>query len=248
MIYNKEITKAIALLRSCGYGVTTHGNAIYVLRDPRTNEPCYAGKAKRPICRLRRHMREPASGKMRRWVEELKALGLEPVLEVIEYCQGDSWTQRERHYIKHFRSLNPNLLNIRSGGQGPLDEVYLQELRKVMSANTKAFLAIPENRLAHIARMKACHSRPEARAANSARQSTPEMRALMSAKLRAVLGTVEARAANSARQKILKRTPEFRSKASAKTKSQWENPEYRAKMIAGMRANAEKVKFKKQRI
>jgi hypothetical protein len=244
MIFSDEINKAIALLAPLGYVITSSGSALYVLRDPLTKEPKYVGKANNPKGRLLRHMRNPASGKMRRWVEELKANGLKPAIEILEFCQGDRWKQRERHYIEHFRSLNPNLLNIRSGGDGPLDDVFTQEVRKAMSESAKAFFAVPSNLAAHKQRMREIHGSAEARAANSARQSTPEMRAIKSAKLRATLGTPEARAAASERQKIAKRTPEFRAKASAKTKLQWGNPEYRAKMIAGIRANAEKVKAK----
>lgn len=73
---------------------------VYLLRDPRNNEPKYVGLSLDTEKRFRRHLSK-SHGKVRLWVEELKALGLEPLLEILEVVPG-LHTDREQHFIREY--------------------------------------------------------------------------------------------------------------------------------------------------
>lgn len=87
---------------------------IYALIDPRTLEPRYVGKTNNPSERMRAHisphvyMRHNNSKCI--WIEELKALGLKPIMEVQAACKLSESENYEYRYFKLFNYGN-NLLN-----------------------------------------------------------------------------------------------------------------------------------------
>lgn len=90
---------------------------IYVLRDPRTGVVRYVGKADDPGVRLRGHLRYPDGRAKAAWVAELAAVGMAPVMQVVERAVTD-WEQRERRWIKRLRDRGIPLTNATRGGSG----------------------------------------------------------------------------------------------------------------------------------
>lgn len=97
---------------------------IYTLNDPRTDAVRYVGMTHDPVARLASHLRDV--GRRRRrdhktaWLRSLAALGLRPVLHVVEEGSGD-WQAAERRWIAHFRSIGADLTNGTAGGDGLID-------------------------------------------------------------------------------------------------------------------------------
>ena len=92
---------------------------IYALIDPRTNQVRYIGKANEPSERLRQHIssaRRQESHKAR-WIKELLALNLQPVLKVLEETTGDAWEALEVKWIADARRLGWPLTNYAAGGR-----------------------------------------------------------------------------------------------------------------------------------
>lgn len=93
---------------------------IYVLKDPRSMEVRYVGKTSYPTDRFYCHLGANSGNKKKdAWTLELRALGQEPLMEVIEYVDfqipskegQETPGERERYWIKHFREAGSNLLN-----------------------------------------------------------------------------------------------------------------------------------------
>jgi hypothetical protein len=87
---------------------------IYALIDPRDLEVRYIGKTIDPKNRLRAHIFPHNDTKDRNikmiWTEELKALGLRPIMSMLCSCPTDQSELYEYRYIKLF-NYNNQLLN-----------------------------------------------------------------------------------------------------------------------------------------
>lgn len=92
---------------------------IYMLIDPRTEEPRYVGKANDPEKRLKGHLRNPLKS-LRSWFDELALDALRPVMRVsaviLERIDG---VAMERQIIAELRAAGYLLLNANRGGGGP---------------------------------------------------------------------------------------------------------------------------------
>lgn len=91
---------------------------IYTLTDPRTGLVKYVGKTNDPAYRLRKHLTEKNNTYKCQWVKGLKALGLQPILEIIDECSLSDWEQKERFYIRLYKAIGANLVNTLPGGEG----------------------------------------------------------------------------------------------------------------------------------
>ncbi len=92
---------------------------IYTLNDPRNNQIRYVGKTEQKFSyRLNGHLQDVGRCHRVNWINELKALGLKPLIKQLEIVRGDNWKDRERFWIKKFRELGFNLTNNTSGGDG----------------------------------------------------------------------------------------------------------------------------------
>lgn len=94
---------------------------IYTLSDPRTGFVRYVGKACDIQKRFRGHMTEKRNTHKTSWIKSLKAIGLEPTIEILEeiICERDSvWQEAERFWIESLRQVGCNLTNLMSGGVG----------------------------------------------------------------------------------------------------------------------------------
>lgn len=107
---------------------------IYTLSDPRDCRVRYVGKANDTYRRLRNHLNTPVSGGMTRWMDELKAIGMRPILIVVERCKVRDWKTMERLWIALYRSTVGDLLNVCDGGDGTT-EILAATRTKISVAN-----------------------------------------------------------------------------------------------------------------
>lgn len=91
-------------------GVTKSHKPIYIyaLHDPRTDEIRYIGGTKNPDSRVAQHMNSRGSSPKNRWFRELRSLGLEPILRVLEVADEATWRRREQYWIRK----TPGLFNV----------------------------------------------------------------------------------------------------------------------------------------
>jgi hypothetical protein len=86
---------------------------IYVLKDPRTNEVRYVGCTRNIQQRYKAHINKARDldTPKRKWITELRELGLKPILEELENIDESLSINKEKEYIKKFRLLGYNLVN-----------------------------------------------------------------------------------------------------------------------------------------
>ena len=91
---------------------------IYILRDPRTGDTRYVGKADHPPARFRNHLNDRRPSHKRSWIESLSKAGIRPQLEIIDEVPEAQWKFWESEYIRVFRAIGFDLVNHADGGQG----------------------------------------------------------------------------------------------------------------------------------
>lgn len=131
---------------------------IYCLKDPSTLEIRYVGKTKQKLyARLSAHKRY-ARTTLRpthatNWINKLLKNNLSPIIEVLEIVNEDSWQDREKFWIKHYKSNGLNLTNTQEGGQGAyggdntksfLGRYHTEESKKKISIKNKAIVKTPK--------------------------------------------------------------------------------------------------------
>jgi hypothetical protein len=87
---------------------------IYQLADPRTNQICYVGYTEDYARRSRDYaVGLPHSRALDRWLTELRALGLQPLMTPLETFEGtiEDALQRETYWINQFTRQGIRLLN-----------------------------------------------------------------------------------------------------------------------------------------
>ncbi|WP_180541557.1 GIY-YIG nuclease family protein [Nevskia soli] len=176
---------------------------IYTLKNPRTHDVRYVGWTSKTVeQRLKWHIQESllkARTHKQRWILSLLAIGLKPVIEVIESGAGKKWEKAERRWISHFRANGARLVNGTDGGDG-LPNWGTPEERSAKQKRTEANKT-PEQRSA-IAKKAASAQTPEQRSASRKKShsgSTPQER--------------RARISSA----VAKRTPEERRESAKKT-------------------------------
>lgn len=112
---------------------------IYALKDPRDGSVRYVGKSNDPVKRYAIHLcrQTGVDTQVKRWVQDLKAQGLRPILVIVEEVPRAMWEDKERYWIAHYRNANTELTNVTSGGMGFRDipeEIELDRRRKVSAA------------------------------------------------------------------------------------------------------------------
>jgi group I intron endonuclease len=94
---------------------------IYGLFDPRDFSLRYIGKADDLHKRWIKHMNESKRrnrSPREKWIMELLELGLQPIIKIIEEVMMEEWEKKEDFWIKYFKSLGNDLLNVARGGLG----------------------------------------------------------------------------------------------------------------------------------
>ena len=95
---------------------------IYGLICPRSGQIRYIGKSIRPKDRLNDHMNDRSKCHRVNWLSSLREDGLKPSLAILEIVpRGESWQDRERHWIAHGLLSGWPLTNNTSGGDGVPD-------------------------------------------------------------------------------------------------------------------------------
>ena len=102
-------------------------NIIYGLADPRTNVVRYIGKSTTGMRRPRQHLRPGVLATdptwKGRWLRQLNAEGLRPLITVIENCTRDVLSDREIFWIAEGRRRGWPLTNLTNGGDGTTGRV-----------------------------------------------------------------------------------------------------------------------------
>lgn len=93
---------------------------IYALKDPKTNEIRYIGKANNPYKRYQNHINKcrDKNTHKRNWINKLKDENLKPILEILEEVPVNNWSDYEKKYIKKYINEGCNLVNYTEGGDG----------------------------------------------------------------------------------------------------------------------------------
>ena len=95
--------------------MTDKVNIIYGLRDPRNDVYYYIGKSTVGNKRALSHLTKSHSYLVNEWVSNLRYIGLEPAVDIIEYVEETcDLPGREYHWINFYKEINEDLLNIAS--------------------------------------------------------------------------------------------------------------------------------------
>lgn len=92
---------------------------IYTIKDPIFNLVRYVGQTTQGHERFKQHLRLynrklPISKFIKKYVD----LGKTPIFEVVEICSVENLNEREQFWIRHYKELVFNLLNLTDGGYG----------------------------------------------------------------------------------------------------------------------------------
>jgi len=85
---------------------------IYGLRCPVTDEYMYIGKSTRGLARPRSHLYRSHNVEVNLWVADLKQKGLLPLIDVIEQCEFDELSDKEKYWIDYYSKEGSPILNI----------------------------------------------------------------------------------------------------------------------------------------
>jgi hypothetical protein len=93
---------------------------VYGLYDPRTEELRYVGATgnlrHRLIAHQRRERHESLKSRRWLWIGELRQLGLQPAVKIIEECDLEVLASREGYWISFYRHSGAKLVNVSFGG------------------------------------------------------------------------------------------------------------------------------------
>lgn len=95
---------------------------IYKLTDPKTNEIRYIGQTTKKLSqRLSSHINKSKNSPNKTthkntWIKSLINEGLKPIIDLIEVVPDNMWKEKEKYYIKKYKELGENLLNLSEGG------------------------------------------------------------------------------------------------------------------------------------
>lgn len=94
------------------------GNIVYALVDPRTDLPRYVGSTMNAVSRLSSHRSGTGNRAKDAWIAELKGLGLEPHLRVLEkVIDSDDLDAAEKRWAIRLRKEGAVLFNGQIGGR-----------------------------------------------------------------------------------------------------------------------------------
>lgn len=109
---------------------------IYKLLDPETLEIKYVGKTKESLIRrLNKHIfNKTKNSNVNKWIKSLIKDDKKPKIMLIERCSFEEWEQKEIYWIKFYRNINKNLLNMTNGGEcGSLGYIHTQDAKNRIS-------------------------------------------------------------------------------------------------------------------
>lgn len=94
---------------------------VYVLVDPRDSRIRYVGKTNWPEERFKQHLTDirltyTSNDNKKAWVRELLALGLKPLMIILEQCTDDTVDHREWYWLALLKKAGADLLNMNMNG------------------------------------------------------------------------------------------------------------------------------------
>ena len=82
----------------------------------------YIGKTTNLKRRLSSHISEAKKNKGKRhilnWIFSILNENKKPIMEIVEICNELNWEEKEKYWIKYYKSIYKNLCNISEGGKG----------------------------------------------------------------------------------------------------------------------------------
>lgn len=208
---------------------------VYTLSDPRLSLDDerairYVGLTTRPRERFRQHLSESRCGKKHlwksRWVRELLASGLEPVMTIVATVPLPEAKERERELIAEYRSRGIKITNLVDGGEGTVGWKHTPEALAKMSA-------------IHTGKTVSAEARARLSAAHRGRKQSAELVAKRAAAHQGMVRSPEARARMSAAAKARVIPPEQRQKMTAHLRGRKMSESAKAKIGAASRARHE---------
>lgn len=150
---------------------TTNRYYVYTYFDTRpekNNEPIYVGKGtgKRSLF----HLRSSHNQRLNAKIEKMKALGLQPLIDVLYFATEEEAFDTEKKMIKLWGRLDlktGTLCNFTNGGEGHAGLLRSRETTAKATATTKATMATDEYKMQHSTRMKQAFSTDEYKAKRS---------------------------------------------------------------------------------
>lgn len=137
---------------------------IYSLKDSRSGEIFYIGKANNPKARLAGHIRDKKSNpKKTERITEILLSGGQIVLEILEQVEFILWEEREKFWIAKGWAMGWPLTNIEIGGTGKWrpnpEQDYEVIMRSYLSPNLlEKFLSFPDDIQDEVARLICLHA------------------------------------------------------------------------------------------
>jgi hypothetical protein len=89
---------------------------IYALVDPRDANVRYIGRSFVPEDRYKRHLIDKSETHKTRWIKQLKSVGLQPELKILDVVSEQQWSDAERQWMSKYKDLT----NSCAGGYGIL--------------------------------------------------------------------------------------------------------------------------------
>jgi len=113
--------------------------SIYVLMEPSSDIVRYVGISCNTEKRMSEHLKEKRLCHRVNWIQSLISNGLYPKMEIIEEgLNKEDVLNKEKFYIKFFKSMGANLTNTTIGGEAPMaDKKHTIETKLKMSEDRK---------------------------------------------------------------------------------------------------------------
>lgn len=131
---------------------------IYALREPSNAEIRYVGKTNCPTQRLHNHRFGNYRNRNSRLYDWVHSLNGKPLLTILSVCDENEWGIKEIGWISYLREVGADLLNISTGGAGPIvgrtHSPSLEAREKLRKAHAEQF-ADPKRREKHSEAVKA---------------------------------------------------------------------------------------------
>ena len=115
---------------------------VYILYDPRNGKPFYVGKGNKRRLRATLNTNAGANPLKRKFLEEIKESGLEPITEIVgEYVEEDDSLLQEKQLIENYGRIIKGtgiLVNYADGGeQGSTGHRFTDDTKKLWSSQRR---------------------------------------------------------------------------------------------------------------